>query len=80
MSDHGTIPPEWVVKQYGSARKWRADVRRRMRLLEIAAQDASRGSAFYPKPAPGIASQLREAAKELRQLVSVKNWEGGGTP
>lgn len=72
MISQKTIP-EHVIKQYGSARAFRARKRKALRELQRALNDLRLGCGYFPNGSRGV-DNIDYEIQILTRELSVKNW------
>lgn len=66
--------PDFIVEWCGSSRKYRVRIRRELRVVQRALDQARRGCAY--SPAYPYITTIENALAEAIKACRVKNWEG----
>lgn len=66
--------PDYVSRQYGGVRKFKATKRAQIKGLIKAANELRLGCAFFPNRSGQKATQIYQLLKELADECSAKKW------
>ena len=64
--------PDWIISDYGSARRYKAAKRKQLKLVLLSLQDLGLGCAYTPAM-PEIV-QAKELLKLAKDKMSVRKW------